>query len=88
MKIVEVRAIGLHGHPTEGGWDDLVTMAMALRGPSFTDAFRTYQTLVRALPHALLEHLLFAHGNWSTSKSWMTVPIFSEFLSRMTSFAW
>ena len=26
--------------------------AMALRGPSFTDAFRTYQTLVRALPHA------------------------------------
>jgi 6-phosphofructokinase 1 len=26
--------------------------AMALRGPSFVDAFRTYQTLVRALPHA------------------------------------
>jgi 6-phosphofructokinase 1 len=26
--------------------------AMALRGPSFADAFRTYQTLVRALPHA------------------------------------
>lgn len=26
--------------------------AMALRGSSFVDAFRTYQTLVRALPHA------------------------------------
>lgn len=26
--------------------------AMALRGSSFADAFRTYQTLVRALPHA------------------------------------
>jgi len=32
--------------------DQNYEQAMALRGRSFTNAFRTYQTLVRALPHA------------------------------------